>query len=297
MIRKLFASLDILGNVKLMHRISKQQRIVMGISIIAITVALPAAFGLELVTNTQEQEQVVEATPTPQAPAPTPETTGEETPAATSEPTPEPTTSSNSSNSSNSPATEVAPTPKASAEPTSSASPEPKPVPVHALANQSIYLIAPKVVSVDPRATTTTLPAITTGSSETILLCAASDKAIFHVPYVPFIPVAINPKKPELGSKNSFLIEGQGSSQLRLSGPSYAVMSAFNGGNGMRITSASRAISGSQIYLRFVNMSEPTVDGAFCGRGNVSNNRSISVRALGIDLHMVKVDVNLEKKK
>jgi hypothetical protein len=291
-IRKLFASLDILGNVKLMHRISKQQRIVMGISIIAITVALPAAFGLELVTNTQEQEQVVEATPSPEAPAPTPETSGEATPAATSEPTAEPTPGPTIS-----PATEVVPTPKTTAEPTSSASPEPKPVPVHALANQSIYLIAPKVVSVDPRATTTTLPAITTGSSETILLCAASDKAIFHVPYVPFIPVAINPKKPELGSKNSFLIEGQGSSQLRISGPSYAVMSAFNGGNGMRITSASRAISGSQIYLRFINMSEPTVDGAFCGRGNVSNNRSISVRALGIDLHMVKADVNLEKKK
>ena len=292
MIRKLFASLDILGNVKLMHRISKQQRIVMGISIIAITVALPAAFGLELVTNTQEQEQVVEATPSPEAPAPTPETSGEATPAETPEPTAEPTPGPTIS-----PATEVAPTPKASAEPTSSASPEPKPVPVHALANQSIYLIAPKVVSVDPRATTTTLPAITTGSSEIILLCAVSDKAIFHVPYVPFIPVAINPKKPELGSKNSFLIEGQGSSQLRLSGPSYAVMSAFNGGNGMRITSASRAISGSQIYLRFVNMSEPTLDGAFCGRGSVSNNRSISVRALGIDLHMVKADVNLEKKK
>jgi hypothetical protein len=291
-IRKLFASLDILGNVKLMHRISKQQRMVMGISIIALTVALPAAFGLELVTNTQEQEQVVEATPSPEAPAPTPETSGEATPAATSEPTAEPTPGPTIS-----PATEVVPTPKTTAEPTSSASPEPKPVPVHALANQSIYLIAPKVVSVDPRATTTTLPAITTGSSEKILLCAASDKAIFHVPYVPFIPVAINPKKPELGSKNSFLIEGQGSSQLRISGPSYAVMSAFNGGNGMRITSASRAISGSQIYLRFINMSEPTVDGAFCGRGNVSNNRSISVRALGIDLHMVKADVNLEKKK
>lgn len=269
---------------------------VMGISIIAITIALPAAFGLELVTNTQEQEQVVEATPSPQAPAPTPETSGEATPAETPEPTPEP-TAEPTPGPTISPAAEAVPTPKASSEPTSSASPEPKPVPVHALANQSIYLITPKVVSVDPRATTTTLPAITTGSSETLLLCAASDKAIFHVPYVPFIPVAINPKKPELGSKNSFLIEGQGSSQLRISGPSYAVMSAFNGGNGMRITSASRAISGSQIYLRFVNMSEPTLDGAFCGRGSVSNNRSISVRALGIDLHMVKADVNLEKKK
>ena len=47
----------------------------MGISIIAITVALPAAFGLELVTNTQEQEQVVEATPTPQAVLPASPTT------------------------------------------------------------------------------------------------------------------------------------------------------------------------------------------------------------------------------
>jgi hypothetical protein len=283
-ILKLFASLDILGNVNLMHRISRQQRLVLGISIIALTVALPAAFGLDLVTNTQDQEQVVEATPTPEAPVPSPEATAEATP----EPTPEPTISA--------PA-EVAPTPKASAEPTSTASPEPTPIPVHALANQSIYLIAPKAVSVDPRATTTTLPAITVGSSETILLCAFSDKAIFHVPYVPYIPVAIDPKKPELGSKNSFLIQGQGTSHLRISGPSYAVMSAFNGGNGMRISSASGAISGSQILLRFVNMSEPTLDGAFCGQSKVSNNRSISVRALGIDLHMVKADVNLKKNK
>lgn len=288
MILKLFASLDILGNVNLMHRISRQQRLVLGISIIALTVALPAAFGLDLVTNTQEQEQVVEATPTPEAPVPSPEATAEATPEPTPELTPEPTIS---------PAAEAAPTPKASAEPTSSATPEPKPVPVHALANQSIYLIAPKAVSVDPRAATTTLPAITVGSSETILLCAFSDKAIFHVPYVPYIPVAIDPKKPELGSKNSFLIQGQGSTHLRISGPSYAVMSAFNGGNGMRITSASGAISGSQILLRFVNMSEPTLDGAFCGQSKVSNNRSISVRALGIDLHMVKADVNLKKNK
>ena len=288
MILKLFASLDILGNVNLMHRISRQQRLVLGISIIALTVALPAAFGLDLVTNTQEQEQVVEATPTPEAPAPSPEATAEATPEPTPELTPEPTIS---------PVAEVASTPKASAEPTSTASPEPTPIPVHALANQSIYLIAPKAVSVDPRATTTTLPAITVGSSETILLCAFSDKAIFHVPYVPYIPVAIDPKKPELGSKNSFLIQGQGTSHLRISGPSYAVMSAFNGGNGMRITSASRAISGSQILLRFVNMSEPTLDGGFCGQGKVGNNRSISVRALGIDLHMVKADVNLKKNK
>jgi hypothetical protein len=287
-ILKLFASLDILGNVNLMHRISRQQRLVLGISIIALTVALPAAFGLDLVTNTQEQEQVVEATPTPEAPAPSPEATAEATPEPTPELTPEPTIS---------PVAEVASTPKASAEPTSTASPEPTPIPVHALANQSIYLIAPKAVSVDPRATTTTLPAITVGSSETILLCAFSDKAIFHVPYVPYIPVAIDPKKPELGSKNSFLIQGQGTSHLRISGPSYAVMSAFNGGNGMRITSASRAISGSQILLRFVNMSEPTLDGGFCGQGKVGNNRSISVRALGIDLHMVKADVNLKKNK
>jgi hypothetical protein len=283
-ILKLFVSLDILGNVNLMHRISRQQRLVLGASMIALTIALPAAFGLDLITNTQDQEQVVEATPTPEAPMPTPEEV-----VPTVEPTPEasPVVTSDAS-----------PTPsEPTVEPSEKPTPEPKPVPVHALANQSIYLIAPKQVSVDPRATTTTLPAITVGSSETLLLCAFSDKAIFHVPYIPYIPVAIDPKKPELGSRNSFLIQGQGTSHLRISGPSYAVMSAFNGGNGMRITSSSRAISGGQILLRFINMSEPTLDGSFCGEGNVGNNRSISIRALGIDLQMVKSDVNLKRNK
>jgi hypothetical protein len=276
-----------------MHRISRQQRLVLGASMIALTIALPAAFGLDLITNTQDQEQVVEATPTPEAPMPTPEEvvptvepTPEASPVVTSEASPTPSAK---------PTVEA--TPEPTVEPSEKPTPEPKPVPVHALANQSIYLIAPKQVSVDPRATTTTLPAITVGSSETLLLCAFSDKAIFHVPYIPYIPVAIDPKKPELGSRNGFLIQGQGSSHLRISGPSYAVMSAFNGGNGMRITSSSRAISGGQILLRFINMSEPTLDGSFCGEGNVGNNRSISIRALGIDLQMVKSDVNLKRNK
>lgn len=262
---------------------------------IALTVALPAAFGLDLITNTQDQEQIVEATPSPESappapeePAPSaepsPEVTGEASPAQSAKPTVEPTVESSAE-----------PTVEPTVEP--SEKPTPKPIPVHALANQSMYLIAPKQVSVDPRATTTTLPAITVGSSETLLLCAFSDKAIFHVPYIPYIPVAIDPKKPELGSRNSFLIQGQGSSHLRISGPSYAVMSAFNGGNGMRITSSSRAISGGQILLRFVNMSEPSLDGSFCGQGSVSNNRSISIRALGIDLQMLKADVNLKRNK
>jgi len=302
-ILKLFVSLDILGNVNLMHRISRLQRLVLGASMIALTIALPAAFGLDLITNTQDQEQVVEATPSPESmppvpeesapsaepsPEPSPEVTGEASPAPSAKPTVEP---------------NVEPTVESSAEPTSepkvesSEKPTPKPIPVHALANQSIYLIAPKQISVDPRATTTTLPTITVGSSETLLLCAFSDKAIFHVPYIPFIPVAIDPKKPELGSRNSFLIQGQGSSHLRISGPSYAVMSAFNGGNGMRITSSNRAISGGQILLRFVNISEPSLDGGFCGQGSVSNNRSISIRALGIDLQMLKADVNLKRNK
>jgi hypothetical protein len=298
-ILKLFAGLDILGNVNLMHRISRQQRLVLGASMIALTVALPAAFGLDLITNTQDQEQIVEATPSPESappapeepapsaepsPEPSPQVTGEASPAQSAKPTVEPTVESSAEST-------VEPTVEPSEKPT------PKPIPVHALANQSMYLIAPKQVSVDPRATTTTLPAITVGSSETLLLCAFSDKAIFHVPYIPYIPVAIDPKKPELGSRNSFLIQGQGSSHLRISGPSYAVMSAFNGGNGMRITSSSRAISGGQILLRFVNMSEPSLDGSFCGQGSVSNNRSISIRALGIDLQMLKADVNLKRNK
>ncbi len=262
---------------------------VLGVSLIALSVAIPAAFGVDLITNTQDQEQVIEPTPVPEAPSAPPEEvipSAEPTPevSSTITPTPEPEPSAKSSD-------EPEPEPELTPEP------EPTPEPVHALANQSIYVIAPKQVSVDPRASTTTLPAITVGSSEVILLCASSDKAIFHVPYMPYIAIPINPKKPELGSRNALQIEGQGSTHLRISGPSYAVMSTFNGGNGMRVTSATRAISGSQIHLRFVNMSEATLDGSFCGQGSVSNNRSISIRPLGLDFHMVKSGVNLKKNK
>jgi hypothetical protein len=262
-----------------MQGISRQQRFVLGISIIVLSVALPAAFGLDLVTSTQDQEQVVEAIPTPEVPVLSPE--------ATAEVAPEPTVS---------PAVEeVAPTPKASAGPTSPAMPDPTPIPIHALANQSIYIITPNIISVDPRARSVVLPSIVADSSEILLLCATSNKALLNISDIPYIPVAINLKKPELGSRNVFQISGQGSTQLRISGPSYAVMSAFNGGNGMRITSTSGSISGSQINLQFVNMSEPTLADHFCSSGVMSNNRSISVRALNIDLHMVKTDVNLKK--
>lgn len=291
MILKAFSVLDILGNVKLMHRFSRQQRMVLGASMIALTIALPAAFGLDIITNTQDQEQVVEPTPSPDALSPT---SDEVIPSA--EPSPEPSQSVEAS-SEPKPEASADPIPEPSSESTSEPTPEPTPEPVHALANQSIYVIAPKQVSVDPRATTTTLPAITVGSSEIILLCASSDKAIFHVPYIPYLAIPIDPKKPELGSQNALQIHGQGSSNLRISGASYAVMSAFNGGNGMRITSASRAISGSQIHMRFVNMSEATLDGSFCGQGSVSNNRSIYIRPLGLDFQMVKSGVNLKKNK
>jgi hypothetical protein len=42
-ILKLFAGLDILGNVNLMHRISRQQRLVLGASMIALGAGLALA--------------------------------------------------------------------------------------------------------------------------------------------------------------------------------------------------------------------------------------------------------------
>ena len=281
-----------------MRRFSNQHRLALGISLIALTVALPAAFGLDLITNPLAQEQIAEPTASPSPDVPSAQPSPEASP--TDSPSPQP---SDQASSEALPEPSVQPSAEPSAEPSAqpSAQPsvkptaEPTPIPVHALANQSIYLITPKVVSVDPRAKNAILPSITAGSSETLLLCASSNKAIMNISYIPYIPVAINPKKPELGSRNSFQISGQGSTQLRISGPSYAVMSAFNGGSGMRITSANGSISGSQINLQFVNMSEPTLADHFCGAGAVGNNRSISIRALGIDLQMVKTDVNLKR--
>jgi len=201
-------------------------------------------------------------------------------PAPTESPTPEPTIS---------PTTEPSPI----SAPSGSASPEapvvtitdsptamasPTPVPPHAIADQSMRIAVPTSVSTDPRAHSVYLPRLQISGVDTLLVCGYSNATAVHFAQsFPGVEIA-----------------GSGSQFFRLSGPAHLVMAAFNSDMGARVTSSSRAVSGSVVSFSFVALSKPSISQALCNDGSASNNRTISFRALSMDLNMIKDGVRLK---
>ena len=214
------------------------------------------------------------------APVETPSPAPTESLAPTESPTPEPTSS---------PTTEASPTPA----PSGSASPEapalaltdsptasatPTPVPPHAITDQSMRIAVPAIVSTDPRAHSVYLPRLHISDVGTLLVCGYTNAT------------AVNFSQSFPGVE----IAGSGSQFFRLSGPAQLVMAAFNSEMGARVTSFSRAVSGSVVSFSFVALSKPSIGQALCNDGSASNNRTISFRALSMDLNMIKDGVRLK---
>lgn len=151
-------------------------------------------------------------------------------------------------------------------------------LPPRAIANQIIDIATPTSVSTDPRAHSVFLPFLHTGKVETLLICGQANSAAvtFH------------------GALDGVKSVGSGSSSFRISGPANLVMAALNGDMGARLSSAAKAIPGSSLSLTFVALSKPSIEAHLCDDGSASNNRTISIRALNMDLNMIKDDVRLK---
>jgi hypothetical protein len=208
------------------------------------------------------------------SPAPT------DSPTPTESPTPVPASS---------PTTEASPMPA----PSGSASPEapvvtttdsptamasPTPLPPHAIADQFMRIAVPASVSTDPRAHSVFLPRLHVSGVETLLVCGYSNAA--SVSFTSGFP----------GVESS----GSGSQFFRISGPAHLVMAALNSDMGARITSTSKAIPGSVVSFSFVALSKPSISTNLCNDGSASNNRTVSFRALSMDLNMIKDGVRLK---
>lgn len=213
-------------------------------------------------------------------PVATPSAAPTNSPAPTESPTPEP---------SSSPIIEASPTPAPSGtasleapvvattdSPTAMASPTP--LPPHAIADQFMSIAVPASVSTDPRAHLVFLPRLHVSGVETLLVCGYSNAS--SVSFASGIP----------GVESV----GSGSPFFRISGPAHLVMAALNSDMGARITSISRAIPGSVLSLSFIALSKPSISTNLCNDGSASNNRTISFRALNMDLNMVKDGVRLK---
>ena len=167
------------------------------------------------------------------------------------------------------------------AEPT----PSPSPTPPHALLNQSMRIITPTQVMVDPRARTVFLPKIVYAGQGDLLVCASSSLGSFNTN---FVNTALSEEK------SSLEIAGANSQFLRISSIGSQAVEILNSGNGLKVSSANRALAGSYLYLRFVALSEVSANPKLCNDGSASNTRTVYLRPLGIDLNITKSGITLK---
>ena len=167
------------------------------------------------------------------------------------------------------------------AEPT----PSPSPTPPHALLNQSMRIITPPQVMVDPRARTVFLPKIVYAGQGDLLVCASSSLGSFNTNFANTAPSE---------EKSSLEIAGANSQFLRISSIGSQAVEILNSGNGLKVSSANRALAGSYLYLRFVALSEVSANPKLCNDGSASNTRTVYLRPLGIDLNITKSGITLK---
>jgi hypothetical protein len=185
------------------------------------------------------------------------------------------------------PTADPAPTNTATASPTPTPTPSPTPTPPHAITDQRMVINAPQSVAVDPRAHSVYLPQISVSNNGSLLICATTNLTSLDIGYG---------DTPKSDGKDlpTLIINGSNSSRLQIAGVGNQAVFLLNGSRGVRAYSNGRGVAGSYINLQFVALSEPSVNPSLCSSGNLSNNRTIYLRGLDLDLNMVKSEVRLK---
>ena len=168
---------------------------------------------------------------------------------------------------------------------TVTASASPSPTPPHALANQSMRIISPTEINVDPRARSVYLPRINVAASGNLLICASSNLGSFD---------ANVSNTPTGDGKSELNIFGAATPNFRISGVGNQAAEIINSGNGLRVFAPNKALAGTFIQLKFVALSEASSNSKLCNDAIASNTRTIFFRGLGMDLNIIKGGVTLK---
>lgn len=150
------------------------------------------------------------------------------------------------------------------------------------LETQTAYAIkAPTTVAVDPRAINRFLPHIYAASGD---------------PSVDYTMVCISGASLRFDAKQkgaannqvegSELISGDQSGQVIISAETARAVELLNSYQGLFMTSTGGGISGRSLTIRFVAVTKPVADPAFCGVAR--SGAIVSIRPLGLDLSTVK---------
>ena len=241
------------------------------------------------VATLADENSTTEPTPTVESIQPTPE------------PTPEPTRTDEaivlinaqaSTAADSSPASIATPDPSASAQetlateesPLESPSPTPKPKPHPIISNVPMFLIVPRSISIDPRATRVFMPRTYLSGSGDALMCLRSETAI--------IDVAVKNQVDDF-YESKIRIIGDMTNEVYITGSISFLRRYLNLQNGIQLTSNSGGLSGSYVRFDLVAMSEPGIDPSFCDAGDM---RWTGIRSLGLTINTVQTSVTLRRK-
>jgi hypothetical protein len=261
------------------------KKIMLVLTCFAVISTIPSSFADELIETITETITDVVTDPAPVEDLPVEEIPAEVKPTAEPQPSPSPIPTDLGKTE---PDPKASPTSSAQPSPSNSPSPSPSPTPPHAITNQSMRIIAPSEVNVDPRARSVFLPNIYVASGGNLLICASSNLGYFDA------KVANYSAFSETDKSSSLEISGAYSPYLRISGLGSQAAAIINNGNGLRVFSPNRALAGSYVQLRFVALSEVSNNPKLCSDGSASNTRTIYLRGLGIDLNITKGGITLK---
>ena len=148
---------------------------------------------------------------------------------------------------------------------------------------QPKYVVkVPASGAIDPRATTYFLPHIYAGSSdpsaEFTMVCISGTSGMKFD--------ALQKGVANSSAEGSDLISGDQTGVVIISAETNRLVNLINSYNGLFITTWSGGLSGRSLTLRFVAVTKPVVDPAYCGAAK--SGAVMTLRPLGLDLSTVK---------
>lgn len=141
--------------------------------------------------------------------------------------------------------------------------------------SQDATIRLPATFPVDPRATSVKIAPIKISASGDVLLCLSTTASSMWL----------------MGGTDGVLLEGNGTPQLRLSGPAEEIRSLLNSGAGLRVGAATR-VQGSVVTIKVLNLMEPTLDEELCDQAE--KVATSLVTPLGLGMYTVKNPVPIK---
>ncbi len=165
----------------------------------------------------------------------------------------------------------------------------------------------PNSIPLDPRASVANLPQLAMTGGSIGLLCLSSNGVIDINSKGSSNNIAVAPPVAKSGdkeadasaeaaakaNKGALQVAGDLTSFVRVSGSLNQINELINGAGGLRVTASQGRAVGSNLTARYVELTGSDLSPDFCGKA--ANHRSITFRALGLQMETVKTRVDFNK--